>query len=92
MELTEFKDELIEQIRFSSSVEGTSDREEFVNYVSNALIEAEDRGEEKSTLRRLENARKHCSSREETMEFIGVPEDQRPKYAELMKEKELQGA
>ena len=54
----------------------------------NALIQTEQR----VTLEYLQNARKHCSSLEEAMEFIGVPEDQRPKYAELMKEKELQGA
>ena len=42
MELGEFKEYLVEQIRFASSAEGTSDREEFVNYVSEALIEAEE--------------------------------------------------
>ena len=57
-----------------------------------ALIKAEQKGKEETTLEYLQNVWKHCNSLEEAMEFIGVPEDQRPKYAELMKEKELQGA
>ncbi len=42
MELNEFRDFVIEQVRFAASADGTSDREEYVNYVSEALVEAEE--------------------------------------------------
>lgn len=41
MELSEFRDNVLEQIRFASSADGTSDKEELISYVSDALIEAE---------------------------------------------------
>lgn len=41
MNITEFRESIIAQIRFLSSTEGTSDKEEFLNYVSEMLMEAE---------------------------------------------------
>ena len=40
MELVEFRDALLEQFRFAFSADNTSDKEEFINYVSEALVEA----------------------------------------------------
>jgi len=42
MELLEFKKTIIEEIKFRSSEEGTTDKEEFLSYFTNALIEAEE--------------------------------------------------
>lgn len=42
MELSEFKEQVIEQIKFSSSTEMTTDKEEFMNYMTEALIDAEE--------------------------------------------------
>lgn len=42
MEFAEFKENLMEQIKFNASSEMTSDKEEFLNYVTEALIEAEE--------------------------------------------------
>ncbi len=41
MDINEFRNSLIDQIRFASSADGTSDKEEFLNYVSEMLVEAE---------------------------------------------------
>ena len=41
MDITEFRESIIAQIRFASSADGTSDKEEFLNYVSEMLVEAE---------------------------------------------------
>ena len=41
MELVEFRDALLEQFRFAFSADNTSDKEEFINYVSEVLVEAE---------------------------------------------------
>lgn len=42
MNLLEFKKKIIEEIKFLSSSDGTTDKEEFLNYATNALIEAEE--------------------------------------------------
>ena len=42
MELFEFKESIIEQIKFYAAAEMTSDKEEFLNYVSGVLMEAEE--------------------------------------------------
>lgn len=42
MELFEFKESVIEQIKFASSTEMTTDKEEFLNYVAEVLINAEE--------------------------------------------------
>lgn len=41
MELVEFREALLEQFRFAFSADNTSDKEEFINYVSEVLVEAE---------------------------------------------------
>lgn len=41
MDVVEFRESIIAQIRFASSTDGTSDKEEFLNYVSEMLVEAE---------------------------------------------------
>lgn len=41
MELADFRNSVLEQIRFASSADGTTDKEEFICIVSNALMEAE---------------------------------------------------
>ncbi len=41
MELVEFRDSLLEQFKFAFSADNTPDKEEFINYVSEVLIEAE---------------------------------------------------
>ena len=42
MNIKEFRETLIENVRFNASTEETSDREEFLNYVSDALVEADE--------------------------------------------------
>jgi hypothetical protein len=42
MELSEFKQNIIDEIKFAASTEGTTDKEEFINYTTNALMEAEE--------------------------------------------------
>ncbi len=42
MELAEFRKTIIEEIKFMSSAEGTTDKEEFINYATESLIEAEE--------------------------------------------------
>lgn len=41
MELVEFRDNLLEQFKFAFSADNTTDKEEFINYVSESLVEAE---------------------------------------------------
>lgn len=41
MELVEFRESLLEQFKFAFSADNTTDKEEFINYVSEVLIEAE---------------------------------------------------
>lgn len=41
MELEEFRKSMLDEVRFACAADGTSDREEFVNYVSEMLVEAE---------------------------------------------------
>ncbi len=42
MELFEFRGSMIEQVKFNAAAEMTSEKEEFLNYVSEMLIEAEE--------------------------------------------------
>ena len=42
MNIKEFRETLIENVRFNASTEETSDREEVLNYVSDALVEADE--------------------------------------------------
>lgn len=41
MDIAEFRDTMMAQIRFASSADGTSDKEEFLNFASEMLMEAE---------------------------------------------------
>lgn len=41
MDIAEFRDMMMAQIRFASSADGTSDKEEFLNFASEMLMEAE---------------------------------------------------
>jgi hypothetical protein len=41
MDIIEFKNNLINEVKFRSSAEGTTDKEEFINYVAEILIGAE---------------------------------------------------
>ena len=38
MELVEFREALLEQFRFAFSADNTSDKEEFINYISEIFI------------------------------------------------------
>lgn len=42
MEIEEYRDNLFEQIKLDTAVNGTSDKEEFINYLSTILYEAEE--------------------------------------------------
>lgn len=42
MNISDFKKNKIEEIKLASSADGTTDKEEFINYATNALLEAEE--------------------------------------------------
>lgn len=42
MDIVEFRKDILNEVKFRSSTEGTTDKEEFVKYVSDLLIEAEE--------------------------------------------------
>ena len=59
MNVNEFREDLLEQIRFAFSADGTSDREAFLSCVSEMLVEAEEnRAKIKEVINNVKNNNK----------------------------------